>query len=178
MSPDPIASAPDTTPVFRLATLEEVDAVVALYTAAKAEPYSVWNDEYPTRTNAAADLAAGRLYVLVGDDGVRGALSVVSENECDALSCWRLTGADVREIARVVVRSDCHGQGYAAYMMRCICAILQGAGVRAVHISVAVGNIPARMTYPRVGFATVGEAPLFGGQYLLMEKELFAIENP
>ncbi len=157
---------------FRTATHADLDAVLALYEEAKRGPFCVWNEAYPTREDAEADLAGEDLYVL--DDGgvVIGALSVVPENELDDQPCWQLTGEGVREIARVVVAAEYHGHGYAGVMVAHICAILRERGERALHISVATSNPPARKTYPRQGFVEVGEAELFGGAYVLMEKRL------
>ncbi len=158
---------------FRQANEPELTAVSALYDTARAEPYSVWNEAYPVLDDALHDFETGNLYVLTDAcDRVIGALSVVPENETDDLSCWQITGEGVREIARVVIAPDCHGHGYARLMMESICTILRARGERAVHISVAEENLPAMKTYPRTGFLPVGEADLFGGHYVLMEKDL------
>ncbi len=160
---------------FRHAHLHELEAVCALYDTARCEPFSAWDESYPTRTEAAHDLETDNLYVLTDGERVIGALSVVPENESDELSCWQITGDGVREIARIVIAPDRHGRGLAAHMVSCICDILAARGERAVHISVAAGNIPARKTYPRVGFVPVGEADIFGGHYVLMEKDLHSL---
>ncbi len=157
---------------FRLAYPHELEAVVALYDTARLEPFTAWNEEYPLRTDALRDLETDNLYVLIEADVVIGALSVVSENETDDLDCWHITGEGVHEIARIVIAPTHHGHGYARLMVEHICAILRERGGRAVHISVSTGNPPAMNTYPRAGFVAVGEADIFGGQYVLMEKEL------
>ncbi len=160
--------------VFRLAQKEDVSAVVALYEAAKGEPYSVWNECYPTAEDAGHDLETGNLYVLVEDGrGVIGTLSVCPENEMDDLPCFT-PAPGAREIARVAVAADRHGHGYAALMVEHICERLSVEGVPALRLSVARDNLPARRTYPRVGFAEVGTAELYGDNYILMEK-LFAV---
>ncbi len=157
---------------FRLATSADIDAVVTLYDEAKKQPFCVWNESYPLRADAVSDLDAENLYVLSEGDIVIGALSVVSENETDDLPCWQIMGEGVREIARVVIAPHHHGHGYARLMVQKMCEILRSRGDRAVHISVSVENVPAMRTYPSVGFRVVGEADLFGGHYVLMEKTL------
>ncbi len=159
--------------LFRPARTDEIPAVCDLYEAAKAEPYSVWDEEYPTDKEACEDRATGGLYVLTdASETVIGALSVVPDNETDGLPCWQVDCPGVREIARIVVHRAHHGRGYAALMVARICMILRAQGCPAVHISVAVGNAPALATYPKVGFVPVGKAELFGGHYILMERIL------
>ncbi len=162
--------------MFRLARAHELPAVLALWEDAKREPFSVWNEEYPGEIDAVHDLETANLYVLVEQDGspdghVIGTLAVCPENEMDELTCFS-PAPDAREIARIAVASDHHGHGYAALMVKKICAILGERGISFLRLSVAKDNIPARRTYPRVGFLEVGEATLYGGQYLLMEKSL------
>ncbi len=162
---------------FRPARPEELSSVVALYHAAGQEPFSVWDENYPTEADARHDLETGNLYVLFeenpdGNGRVIGTLSVCPENEMDDLPGFTVNSPGVRELARIAVASDRHGQGYAATMVTLICDILARRGVPALRISVARDNLPARRTYPRVGFCEIGEASLFGGSYVLMEKVL------
>ncbi len=158
---------------FRLARPEELDTVVALWAQARHEPHSAWTDEYPAAEDAYRDLATDNLYVLMEEGrGIIGTLSVCPENELDDLPCFSDAPAGVRELARVAVAADRHGYGYACTMVTLICDLLARRGVPAVHISVARDNLPARRSYPRVGFSEVGEAFLFGGEYILMGKSL------
>ena len=163
----------DTLPLFRPACPKDLAAVVALYEGAKKEPFSVWNEDYPTAADASHDLETDNLYVLEEDGRVIGTLSVCPENEMDAFShLFTVNTPAVREIARIAVAADRHGHGYAALMVRSVCEILAARGVPALRISVARNNLPARRTYPRVGFCEVGEAQMYGGDYVLMEKIL------
>ncbi len=164
---------------FCLALESDLAAVSAIWEDAKREPYSVWNEAYPTADDARCDLESGNLYVLVetvhGARRVIGTLSVCPENEMDDLACFS-PAMGARELARVAVAADRHGHGYAACMVARISDILAARGVPSLRISVAKGNLPARRTYPRVGFYEVGEACLYGGDYVLMEKILSPAE--
>lgn len=161
------------TPIFRPATEADLAGVLVLYESAKQEPFSVWNEDYPTAVDATHDLETDNLYVLEEDGRVIGTLSVCPENEMDGFShLFAYHAPGVREIARIAVVADRHGRGYAALMVSRICEILAARGVPALRISVAKGNLPARRTYPRVGFSEAGEAQMYGGDYVLMEKTL------
>ncbi len=157
---------------FRPARPEELEAVLSLYREARAGEFCVWDDEYPTRREAEGDLAAGCLYVLTEEAEVIGVLSVIPERELDGLAEWRFSGEDTRELGRITVSSRHHGKGYAGYMVRQIAERLQRQGVKALHISAAVCNLPALRTYEKLGFCNVARLPLYGGEYLLLEKLL------
>ncbi len=156
---------------FRLATDEDAAAVLRLYEDAKGKGFCVWDASYPTERELKGDLAAETLYVLTDADRVIGALSVMPENELDKEAPWQCRGG-ARELCRIVVSEAHHGQGLALYMVENILAILKERGRSAVHMSVAKANLPAQKTYQKAGFFEVGEAMLYGGEYLLYEKLL------
>ncbi len=157
--------------LFRHALPEERFAVLALYEEAKSEPFCVWNEVYPAMQEIEHDLETENLYVLVENDVLIGALSVVPENEMDDYPHWKLD-ENAREIARVVVAKPYQNKGYAAYMMNEILEALGEDVYFAVHISVAEQNIPALKVYQKCGFSIVGEVDQYGNHYVLMEKIL------
>ena len=55
------------------------------------------------------DYESGGLYVMAREEGIVGAISIVPENELDALPFWRFQNA--REIARVAVAPGQQGKG-------------------------------------------------------------------
>ncbi len=163
---------------FRPARPDEAEAVYALYQSVIGTLFCTWNTAYPGREEVARDLSCRCLYVLAEDGQIIGALSVVPENELDHLPCWSdVPGAPGspgahREIARVVIARPRQGMGLAGQMVDAISALLAAEGCSAIRLSVAKINLPAAATYRKAGFRTVGEAILYGGAYLLMEKRL------
>ncbi len=146
-------------------------SVLALYEDAKTEPFCVWNEAYPTMQEIEHDLETENLYVLVENDVLIGALSVVPENEMDGFPHWKID-ENAKEIARVVVAKPYQNKGYAAYMMQEILESLKEDIYFAVHISVAEQNLPALKSYQKFGFSIVGEVDRYGGHYFLLEKLL------
>lgn len=157
--------------IFRKATAEEKDAVFALYRSAVGREACAWNDDYPTMFEIDGDYNAGNLFVMAESGEIIGASSIVPENELDGLECWKIKEG-AREIARIVVADGCHGMGIAAAMVGSLIEILRKQGSRAVHLSVADDNLPARKIYENAGFEPVGEADMYGGHYILQEKAL------
>ena len=157
--------------VFRQAGQTDESAVAALYRAVKSSPFCVWDEEYPGEEEIKGDLAAGCLYVLEDAGEVVGAISIVPENETDGFDCWQVR-QDAREFARVVIRPDRQGQGLSRYLVDGIVLELRARGAKAIHISVARPNLPARRLYAKMGFEIRGEAEIFGGSYFLCERIL------
>lgn len=158
--------------VFRPAEASDLFAVEALYRAASQNPYSVWNQDYPTLADARHDLETANLFVLMDGIKLAGSLSVVPEREMDGLPYWTIDDGTQCEIARIAVANTHQGQGLAAQMVSDIFPILKERGCHAVRLSAAVTNLPAWKTYRKLGFQILGEADLFGGRYYLMEKLL------
>ena len=155
-----------TTPTLRPARADELERVLALYKSVLGTPFCVWSDQYPTRLELDHDFETDNLYVLVENDTVIGAVSVVPENELDHLSCWRVRDGSQVELARIVISLDCRGRGLAALMLGELISRINAP----IHISAAVTNTPALKTYAKLGFDIVGEADLFGGRYYLLER--------
>ncbi len=154
---------------FRQATPEEADSILALYRSVIGSEFCAWDETYPGMDWIRRDLEGNGLYVLTDGTRLLGTLSVVPEKELDAFPCWQCRDGTQRELARVAVSGAARGLGLGAKMVREISGILAAQGCHALHLAVAKGHLPAFKTYRKAGFAVVGEAELYGGQYDLME---------
>jgi len=161
---------------FRLARREDAADILSLYKSAIGSAFCVWNDYYPGKVEIAHDLETANLYVLTSADEIVGALSVVPENELDALPCWSQTD-QAREIARVVISEVHRGKGLAYEMVQSITPILREAGCTSIHLSAVKSNIPACRTYQKAGFQTVGETEMYDNSFYLMEKVIFPFQK-
>ena len=159
---------------FRKATLADTEQVYALYRSVVGSEFCVWSDEYPGQFEIEQDLAAKSLFVLTNGGEIVGAISIVPENELDDFDFWKNKDGAHKEIARVVVAESRRGNAFALEMVRKVADLLCKSGCTSLRLSVAKTNIPACKTYIKAGFATVGEAHLYGGEYYLMEKNLIA----
>lgn len=157
---------------FRKATISDLSAVFDLYKEAVGREGCAWDDEYPGEFWLNRDFETGNLYVMTNEENTPvGAVSVVYENELDALADWR-ESKNACEIARVVVQKALAGQGLAQKMLLRLFALLSEKGAAAVHLSVSAANPAAVKTYRRLGFAFLGECELYGGLFFLCEKHL------
>lgn len=157
--------------VLEKASPSDLDAVCALYASAIGREGCTWNEYYPTREDAEADISRGDLWVLRADGRTVGAVSVVFPNELDGMECFS-EKENVREIARVTVDKALAGHGCAARMLTLLFGRLKEEGASAVRLSAAVGNRAAIAVYRRLGFAFLGRAEMYGNTYFLCEKSL------
>lgn len=156
---------------FRNAQPSDADAVLLLYRSVIGHPYCTWNEYYPGPGEIAEDLRAGDLFVLEAGDQLVGVVSVVPENELDEQPVWTVREG-AAEIARVVIQPSYQGQGISRVLVQNVLDVLKKRGYKAVHLSVAEINIPARKTYKSLGFTAVGRVFLYGNYYFLCEKSL------
>ena len=156
---------------FRKAKKEEADRVRALYGAVIGLPFCTWNEDYPGEEEIRSDLSSGTLYVLEDGGELFGAISIVPENELDGFDCWKVKEG-AREFARVVISPDRQQKGLSHLLVEGILEVLSGMGTKAVHLSVAKKNVPARKLYESTGFKITGEADMYGNSYYLCEKML------
>ncbi len=153
---------------FRLARETEKDIILALYKAVIGTEFCVWNDEYPGLQEITKDIATDNLFVLESAGLIAGAISIVPENELDDLKCWS-SNRNTGEFARVVIHPDFHGRHYAKLLVSNVLEVMKKRGIEAVHISVAINNIPAYKTYQKLGFKTAGQNEMWKNKYYLCE---------
>lgn len=156
---------------IRKAKPAEAEIIRDLYHSVIGQPFCTWNEEYPGEIEIQMDLSAETLYLAEEENKIIGAISVIPENEMDDFPCWNIRD-HVKEIARVVIRPDLQGKGYACQMVEKLLAILKEEGCHAIHLSVADCNIPAQKTYRKLGFAFLAECDMYGHHYFLCEKAL------
>lgn len=153
---------------FRLAKKEELKDVLLLYKNALEEEFCVWNEEYPSEFEINNDYLNNNLFVLLIDDKVIGALSLVDENELDDYNGWIIKDNYI-EMARVVISKFYHGKNLAKLMVECIIKECIKRKYKSIHIACQVDNIPAIKTYQKVGFSFYDKVSLFNNIYYMCE---------
>lgn len=156
---------------FRPAKPEETSAVLDLYHSVQGTPFCTWNNDYPGIFEIDRDMNSGDLFVLTENDRIIGAISVDPENELDDLPFWTVR-KNAAEIGRVVIHPDLQGKGLASLLVESIQNELRKRGCRAIHLLVAVINLPAYRTYRKLGFSVLGETTQWGIDFYVCEKAL------
>lgn len=157
--------------IFKRAEYSQLGEILELYRVVSKPPFSTWNAEYPSEREAAADYAAGTLYVLEEGMTLVGCISLVPERELDDLPCWDCS-LNVGEIARVAVAPAYQGRGLALRLVEEAEKLLCNAGCTSVHLLVACGNLPAGRTYQKAGYRIRGEVEMYGNRYYACEKQI------
>lgn len=156
---------------LRKARSDEKEIIRALYLSVKGSEGCTWNENYPSDIEIDGDLSNEALFVLVESGEIVGAVSVVEPHELDEMPFWQERDR-VREIARVVVRPDRQGRGYAERMLSMLFEQFRGEGVRVVHILVAKKNAAASRLYEKLGFDRRGECFEYGIDFFAEELSL------
>lgn len=157
--------------IFRKANNDETQTIYEIYTSARNNTFSTWDDEYPSMANITNDIEKDNLFVLELNKKIIGTISIVDINELDDFDCWKYKD-NVCEFARVSIKKTHQSQGLAKYLVSFILDEIKRRGHKVVHISVAKNNKPALNTYIRLGFENMAETKLYGGTYYLMEKKI------
>ncbi|MBR6558983.1 MAG: GNAT family N-acetyltransferase [Clostridia bacterium] len=155
-----------------LATSDHISRVTEIYDEVKKGEYCVWNELYPTRSDAENDEAAGCLYVLKDNEEIIGCASVEPVAEDDDLPFWQINDGTHREISRIAISPSHQGKGYASKMVSILIDKLSSQGVSSVHLLAAKSNPPAVNTYRSLGFEFIGETYRYGHDYYVCEKIL------
>ena len=155
---------------LRLAKADELQTVFHLYCSSVGREGCAWDDVYPGYREVEQDFAGQNLYVLVHEDRIYGAVSVVDPPELANEDIW--SSESFAEIARVVVDASVSGQGYASFMLRQLFRILKEQGTASVRLSVSLGNPAALRLYQKLRFRFLKRKELYGGEYFLCEKML------
>lgn len=154
---------------LRQARFEDLDHILALYAEVAGSPGCTWDDTYPNRDSLNDDFASDNLYVLMLEDRLIGAGSIVSKNELDELDCWMTGHGYVCEIARLVVGLRYQGRGYGVRMVGKLIEILKSRGCSVIHLLAADTHVAAIRMYERHGFLKRGRVDLYGHRYFAME---------
>mgnify|MGYP003302794557 CR=1 FL=1 len=153
---------------LRKARADEKEIVRALYLSVKGSEGCTWNENYPSDIELDGDLSNDALFVLTENGEIVGAVSVVEPRELDEMPFWQERD-HVCEIARVVVRPERQGRGYAERMLSMLFDSIRSEGVLGVHILVAKKNAAASRLYEKLGFDRRGECFEYGIDFFAEE---------
>ena len=156
--------------IFRKAEQQDLSRVYTLYRSLVGSPMCTWDETYPGWLQINEDFQHNGLFVMVETDTIVGCISLVPDNELDALPFWICRQA--KEIARVAVAPGQQGKGIACQMVSALMAQASQAGVPAIHLLVSVENAPAQRLYRKCGFTFLNRCNMFGLDFYACEKLL------
>jgi len=160
--------------LFREATADDLDSVTALYRSCTA--YSPthgndnWSEDYPNREFAQEDLANHGLFVLESDGAIIGAISLVPEDDWDALDCWTDTASC--NLSRLCIKPQLQRLHLAERMMEEISAVAKARGYRSTRHGSLITNVASNRLYERMGYQNRGQAAMYGHEYWCFERIL------
>ena len=158
---------------IELATPKDADAIWALYRSLLCEPYSTWDEDYPSREIVDEDLLHNDVLVLRLDEGGIGAAIVVEKDgEIEADVPWYPDVTRWCALGRLGVARGMQGRGIARRMLTGAMAHAKAQGYEAVRFLVGAHNVPALRSYAVLGFEVCGRARMWDEDWLCYEKRL------
>lgn len=162
---------------FRTATIDDLDALVALYGAATQDMLrqgiDQWDEYYPDREILTEDVESGDMTLGLLDGEPACAWVVNREYEPEYVSgAWEHTGGDFCVLHRLCVNPELQGRGLARQAMARMEKNALDKGFDSVRLDVFSQNLHAQRLYERLGYKHTGEVRFRKGIFYLMEKGL------
>ena len=162
---------------FRTATIDDLDALVALYGAATQDMLrqgiDQWDEYYPDREILTEDVESGDMTLGLLDGEPACAWVVNREYEPEYVSgAWEHTGGDFCVLHRLCVNPELQGRGLAQQAMARMEKNARDQGFDSVRLDVFSQNLHAQRLYERLGYRRTGEVRFRKGIFYLMEKGL------
>ena len=162
---------------FRTATIDDLDALVALYGAATQDMLrqgiDQWDEYYPDREILTEDVESGDMTLGLLDGEPACAWVVNREYEPEYVSgAWEHTGGDFCVLHRLCVNPELQGRGLAQQAMARMEKNALDKGFDSVRLDVFSQNLHAQRLYERLGYKRTGEVRFRKGIFYLMEKGL------
>lgn len=158
---------------IELATPQDADAIWALYRSLLGEPYSTWDEDYPSREIIEEDLANNDVLVLrLPEGGIGAAVVVEKSEEFEADVPWYPDVTRWCALGRLGVAHGLQGRGIARRMLTEAMARAKAEGCEAVRFLVGAHNVPALRSYATLGFEVCGQTRMWDEDWLCYEKRL------
>ena len=158
---------------IELATKEDAAAIYALYRSLLREPYSTWDEDYPSREIVDEDLLYNGVLVLrLPEGGIGAAIVVEKGEEFEADVPWYPDVTRWCALGRLGVAHGMQGRGVARRMLSEAMAHARAEGYEAVRFLVGAHNVPALRSYATLGFEVCGHTRMWDEDWLCYEKRL------
>lgn len=152
---------------------EDFEEIGMLYDTMRGRQFCTWDEGYPSGELLLADIEKGKLYVVKNSNSVIvAAVSICHDADIDKLPCWMGETEKAISFMRLVVAAPYQNQGIARLVLSLAMNQVKRHGVTSVRFLVGKNNVPALCSYRKLQFDEVGEADLFGEEWLCFEKQL------
>lgn len=157
---------------FELASKDDADNILELYSSVLDTPCCRWNLKYPSMENIEDDLSRDGLFCIKENDQIIATISIDKDENVEKLDFWNCKLQPAIELSRLCVRSDYQGKGIASKMIEYMIEYGRENGIKSIHYLVSKSNLVAQKAYSRLEFDLVGECELYNDEYFCYEKSL------
>jgi GNAT superfamily N-acetyltransferase len=133
-----------------------------------------WDEVYPNEATLRADVAAGTLYIAAAvGHPIAGAFVVDQRQEPEYTEVpWRLVGAPVGVVHRLMVHPRCQRRGLGRHLMGFAEISARRLGCSAMRLDAFTGNAPSLRLYEALGYRDAGAVRFRKGTFRCFEKDL------
>ena len=165
---------------IRLATLEDLDALMRLFAEVKTGLSSIgfdqWPDYYPQETIVSADLSRSEVYCMEANGRMLGTLTLNQEQDpaYEQIS-WGIAATAPFVVHRLVVHPDYWGQGLGKQWMRFAEERAAQLGGKVIRLDTYAKNAASNALYTNLGYQLAKGACYFYGPtqpFVCFEKAL------
>lgn len=159
--------------IFRQATVEDQDEILALYHSVVGTEFCAWTMEYPSKVHVDFDLSRDALFCMRDLDGqLMGVISIDEDDNVNALDCWSKELVPSAELSRLGVATKWHNQGVARALITEVSRVCKERGYQATRFMVAKSNTKALRSYAKLEYTKVGQCHMYDCDYWCYEKEI------
>lgn len=166
-----------TTLKFELASIEDLERIMNLYTDAINEMNKngiyQWDTIYPDRNIIEDDIAKKQLYIALSEETIVSAYVLNQEyDEQYANGLWKYPDSTYYVLHRLCVNPATQNQGIGTLTMAHIENQVKNMGIETIRLDAYTLNPYAEKMYSKLGFEKVGIANFRKGKFYLMEKKI------
>jgi len=145
--------------IFRKAVSTDENDILSIYKAVKEkgkiDGTSDWDEDYPNQYILEEDLKKEQAYVLISNDKVIAAITMIEEDE-PSIQSLSWVKAKACFLVRLCVSPEYQGKGIGEKMMRYISEYAKERKFEATHHLAAKVNEAANRLYIRMGYRNLG----------------------
>ncbi len=145
-------------------------AVWALWRACAARDECLWNDDYPTEAFLKHDMENGFLYVLDGESGLVGTVTLMPTDDLEKQGYPFRERERVAVLTRIGVQPALWRKGEGSALLALAETEAARRGAEAMHLLCDVRNVPGLALFARAGYRKICEASLYGDRFFVLEK--------
>ena len=157
-----------------MATMDDVNEILALYLSKKGTEFCAWNEYYPTMVDIEADIEANNLFVYRNEKNeIIGAVSLEDAKSAEHPNlAWSTMGKSIA-FSRLCVANEYTGRGYGMDILGFAYTVAKKRGYSFGRILASRENDISMHMYTAKRYRTTGDCEMYGVNFRGFEVDLY-----